>query len=786
MSTINMQTINNKNLELLAPAGSFDAMLAAVANGANAIYLGGSLFSARALATNFTNDEIKDTVKHCHLYNVKVYVTVNVLYSDDEFEQLIDYINFLYINQVDALIIQDLGLLKIVRDIFPDFEVHMSTQASVYNEYGVDFFKKLGVKRVVLARENTIEEISAICNSTNLDIEVFVHGALCMSYSGQCLFSSLIAKRSGNKGSCGQPCRLGYHILKDDKTITKDPSYLLSPKDLCTIENVGELIDAGVTSFKIEGRMKRPEYVASIVRQYRNAIDKHLNDIEQDYKNSVFEMKYMFNRGFTKGHIFNDENLLSKNFPGHQGLYVGDVTNYNKNKKIVSIRLSDNLKQHDRILFKNSNITRTVTKLFLNNKLVNSAQKGDLIELEMNDFIKNNDVVHVTYKNDLVNELSKTYIDNDIKFPIVMSFVADIEKQMLNLTMKQGSYIVSINNPVSIELAVNTPLSKDRISKQLKKLGDSIYYCESIEIDFDEKYTFSIKELNQLRRDAVLLLNKKRLEIYSRSNKNYIQDKKNTHRTLKKRIVKVRNINQYEAAIKHKGYSVYFPVDGDLEDAHKIAIKYNIDLNVYTGFLTSEETLKDLIISNVFVDVFDVIVSDYRALELLKNHKNCTLDRYFNLYNSNALNLMSEYNSILSIETKTNHLKSIHSNNEIYCYVYGFIETMNLKHCIISDFYHNKKIKGCNKCKNGCYSLLDRTKSSFEIYPDKDCNNTVYHDRPIVIEQYHKLNVDGIVLSFSKETINEVDEILNFYKFPNNSKCKISHKYGKTNGYLKV
>ena len=208
-----------KKVELLAPAGDQESLIAAIQNGADAIYLGGSLFNARAFAKNFDNNQLKWAIEYAHLRNVRIFVTVNTLFKDDEFNDLLQYIDYLYRIQIDALIIQDIGLFTIVRKYYPDFEVHMSTQASVMNSYGVKFFEELGASRVVLARENTIEEIRKVCNSTPLDIEVFVHGALCVGYSGQCLMSSFIGKRSGNRGQCAQPCRLNYKLKKMSENI---------------------------------------------------------------------------------------------------------------------------------------------------------------------------------------------------------------------------------------------------------------------------------------------------------------------------------------------------------------------------------------------------------------------------------------------------------------------------------------------------------------------------------------------------------------------------------------
>ena len=367
-----------KQIELLAPAGSYEALQAAVQNGANAIYLGGNDFSARAFATNFNRDELKQAVIYSHLRNVKIYVTVNTLYEDNQFENLKDYLLFLASINVDALIIQDLGLMAYVKKYFPNFEIHMSTQTSIYSLSAVKYFERLGVDRIVLARENSLEEIKNICNNSKLDIEVFVHGALCMSYSGQCLMSSMIAKRSGNKGACGQPCRLAYKLQKDGKNLDQVPSYLLSPKDLCTIENVGALIEAGITSFKIEGRMKRPEYVAIIVKQYREAIDAYFQkQNSKNYSKQIKEMKQMFNRGFTGGYLLQDKDLMADDYPGNRGIKLGSVLDYDKKRKVVKIKLIDKIKQGDRISFKSVDYTRTITKLFLNHRLVNQAVAKD-------------------------------------------------------------------------------------------------------------------------------------------------------------------------------------------------------------------------------------------------------------------------------------------------------------------------------------------------------------------------------------------------------------------------
>ena len=274
-------------IELLSPAGNMESLIAAIEAGCDAVYLGGTLFGARAFANNFNDEELIEAIKYAHMYGVKVYVTTNIIIYEHEVNNFLKYIDFLHKNNVDAIIVQDLGMLDLVHKTFPNLEVHASTQMHIHNLDGVIMAKKLGVKRVVLARETPIEVIKEIKNNVEMDLEIFAHGALCVSYSGQCLFSSLIGSRSGNRGSCVGSCRLPYKIVDEFNNKLNNGDYPLSMKDLNTLEYIGELIEAGVTSLKIEGRMKSPEYVYIVTKLYREAIDSY-------YKNKKV-IKTIFN-----------------------------------------------------------------------------------------------------------------------------------------------------------------------------------------------------------------------------------------------------------------------------------------------------------------------------------------------------------------------------------------------------------------------------------------------------------------------------------------------------------
>ncbi|HEY3423156.1 MAG TPA: peptidase U32 family protein, partial [Negativicutes bacterium] len=346
-------------IELLAPVGNREALVAAVESGADAVYLAGKLFGARASATNFSEEELADAVRFVHLRGVLVYVTVNTLLDNTEIPVLIRYLQYLYQIGVDAIIVQDIGVAKIVRDMLPAMPVHASTQMTIHNLDGVEFLAEIGFERVVLARESSLADLKHICSNTTIEIESFVHGALCIGYSGQCLMSSLIGGRSGNRGRCAQPCRLPYTLVnKNGDDVLKEAQageYLLSPKDFNTLELLPQMIEAGVNSLKIEGRMKRPEYVAVVVDTYRRAIDAYLADkhnyvvTQEDQK----DLAQIFNRDFTTAYLEGKQgrNMMSDRRPNNRGVRIGRVISYDLNSQMVTLKLDEPLWVNDIVEF---------------------------------------------------------------------------------------------------------------------------------------------------------------------------------------------------------------------------------------------------------------------------------------------------------------------------------------------------------------------------------------------------------------------------------------------------
>ena len=369
-------------IELLSPVGDLDCLKAAVQNGADCVYFGASNFSARAFASNF--DDLELAINYAKIRGVKTNLTLNTLIKNDEFEDAYNLAKKAYELGIDAIIVQDLGLAtRLIKD-FPDLPIHASTQMSIHNLQGTLKLQNLGFKRVVLARELCANEIEYICQNSNVEIECFIHGALCISYSGQCLFSSLVGGRSGNRGKCAQPCRLPYELVQNGNE-TIDKGFLLSTKDLCGLDYIPFLINAGVTSFKIEGRMKTPEYVATVTRIYRKYIDLALSGnpyvIDEKDKKDLLQV---FNRGLSSnGHLDKEpnKNLIYPIKPNNMGLPLGIIQKYNKTKGHITLKLQEELCVGDCISTQKENGSYNVSELMVKNKNIKIGNIGNLVTI---------------------------------------------------------------------------------------------------------------------------------------------------------------------------------------------------------------------------------------------------------------------------------------------------------------------------------------------------------------------------------------------------------------------
>lgn len=497
-------------IELLSPAGNMDALIAAVQAGADAIYLGGILFSARAFAGNFTNDEIKEAINYCHLYGVKVYVTCNILIYEHEVEKFLNYIDFLHQNNVDAIIIQDLGMLDLVHKIFPNLEIHASTQMHIHNLDGVMLAQKLGCKRVVLARETPIEKVREIINNSSCDIEIFAHGSLCVSYSGECLFSSLIGNRSGNRGSCVGSCRLPYKIVDELGNKLNSGDYPLSMKDLNTIAYIGKLIETGITSLKIEGRMKSKEYVYTVTKLYRMAIDSYYEKKEVEINTKLLDdLKRIYARSYTKGYLFNEkmEDILANDRPNHQGVYIGKVIKYHHG--YVDIKLIDDISINDgiRIIQDDEDYGLILNEFYINKKLVKEAHKNDIISFKVNKKIMINKMVFLTKDDSLIKSIEDTIKSKPRK--VLVDVKIQISLNNIIFKINDGKNIVEMQDNFPTK-ALKKATTKEEIQEKINKIGDTIYKINNLEIILDDNLFIPFNKLNELRRSAFLELDKKR------------------------------------------------------------------------------------------------------------------------------------------------------------------------------------------------------------------------------------------------------------------------------------
>ena len=761
------------SIELLAPAGDFDSLKAAIENGANAIYLGSKLFSARAFAKNFSLSEIKEAIDYAHLRDVRIFVTINVLYNDQDLPELIKLLDALYEYQTDALLIADIGLLKLVRHSYPDFEIHVSTQMTIHSLEAVHYFESLGVKRIVLSRENTIEEIKYICSHTSLEIEVFAHGALCVSYSGQCLMSSMIGHRSGNKGACAQPCRLPYQ-LEEDQTLIDDYSFLLSPKDLCTIDNIAEYIKAEVTSLKLEGRMKKPEYVAAITKAYRKAIDHLIKNTPNYNDEDIYDMKQMFNRKYTSGFPFHDQTIIDTSFSGNRGIAIGKVTGYSKMNHLVHIRLNKSLNQGDSIRFLAIDAGRPVNKMYKNGKLVSKGYPNDLIDIEFDIPVYQGQVVRTvsleTIKklNTITKEKKYRYID--------MFFEASLNKPA-QLTAKTNKYCSTIQSDILIESSKNNPTSPERIKQQLSKLGGTIFGLSNIDIYIEDNLFIPITLLNNLRKKAVKDLENQILNncIHNKKINNDIilKNYKNKENDI---YVIVYQIEQLNTALSYTN-NVYFYYDKNIDKAISLFKKYQTAVKFYLPHINKDNDLKKMK-ADIRLNDASLIVNDYGSLNLFSDH-DLILGTSFNITNSLSA---SAFNRpfIASYEITHAIIEKISNHNKVIIPVYGKTVNMITEHCLISQHYFGKKVPHCQKCKGHQYTLIDRKKEKFDVLTDERCRNHILHNRAIYLPEIKKGNR---VIILTNEDNNQTQMILDH--FFSNSLKELKKFINTTSGYYK-
>lgn len=699
-----------KRIELLSPAGNMNSLIAAVEAGADAIYLGGTLFGARAFAGNFNDDEIVEAIKYCHLRGVKVYVTTNILIYEHEVERFLNYIEFLHKNNVDAVLIQDLGMLDLVHKTFPNLECHASTQMHIHNLDGVIMANKLGCKRIVLARETSINLVKEIKEKVDVDLEIFAHGALCVSYSGQCLFSSLIGNRSGNRGSCVGSCRLPYKIVDDHNKTLNDGDYPLSMKDLNTLEYIGELIDAGVSSLKIEGRMKSPEYVYTVTKLYRMAIDSYYENgkvlIDEEELNNL---QKLFSRGFTKGYLFNEEidHILNTNRPNHQGIYIGKVIEYKNG--FVSVKLTEDVSINDgiRIVLKDDDYGAVLNEFYINKKLVKLANSGDTISFKVNKLIPKNSKVLLTKDSRLINKIDEEIKTNPRRVGITSLIKLRKNKPMEMIATDYTNSIKLLGDIV--EESKNHPTTGEEILEKMNKLSDTVYKFDNIRVDIEDNVFVPFKKLNELRHKLFEELDKARLY-----KKEFIKEKYSIeledypHTELKSVLVRKEDNDKYDII-----YS-----EDKSDEIYKIP-KIVYDYSIY-------DNNKEYLVGE---------------LGAFNNIKNISCDYSFNVVNSYTVALLHSLGAkriTLSLELTPKQIENI-----IEAYTKRYKKNPNLE-VIVSGYREVMCLKtNLNKLyKNDSIYLLDRFNNKYRIRNREDITYIYEHKKFIDNYNYYKLGIN--------------------------------------------
>ena len=729
-----------KRVELLSPVGNIESLYQAIHNGADAVYLAGKFFGARKYADNFTDEELLHVINYAHLYGVKVYVTTNTIIYNDEVEKLIKYLIFLHKNNVDAIIMQDIGMINLVRKVLPNLEVHASTQCHNHNKEGIECLKKLGINRIVLDREMSLSEI----NNIDIDIEkeVFIHGALCISYSGCCLFSSLNGGRSGNRGECVGSCRLPYKLIENDKVIDTKGDYLLSTRELNTLDNLKQILDANIDSLKIEGRMKSPEYVGYVTRLYRMLIDKYYNDEEMILtKEDIDKLKVLFNRKFTKGFLFND-NIINIESPNHQGINLGKVVKTTKSR--IYIKLSSVLNQEDGIRFKESNTGMIVNMLYdKHDNLVNKANPNDVISIPNKINLKENDIVLKTVDKKLLKELNN-YSKKKIK--VDYEIIAKLNNK-LYISITDGINKVEINGNV-VEPSINNPVTKEVIIEKLSKLGNTPFIVNKIEIEKDNNIFINLKELNELRRNLVNILIDKRIE--------------------NKKEVIINEVPKIEETIKRNKVSINVLVRNEeqlLTCLNKVDNIYTDDYNLYLKYKSNNVYYRTSRVMSKFYNYKNenILASELGSIYKYSKNNDVVSDYFLNVVNDYSIEFLKKLGVkrvVISPECDYNKIKLL-KNKDIEVIIYGKMELMIMKYCPLKELLNN-----CRVCKtnNNKYFLQDRLGYKYRIIHN-NCLTHIMHYKNIDyisnINEYINMGITNYRLELLDENEEEVLKILN-------------------------
>lgn len=764
-------------IELLSPVGDFDCLKAAVQNGADAVYFGANSFSARAFASNFDDNTLEQAINYAKVRGVKTNLTLNTLIKNDEMYNAIALAKKAYEFGIDAIIVQDLGLAKYLIKNFPGLPVHASTQMSVHNLDGVIALQKMGFSRVVLSRELSLKEIEYICKNSDVEIEVFVHGALCISYSGQCLFSSMVGGRSGNRGKCAQPCRLPYDLLENDKII--DKGYLLSPRDLCGLEFLPQLIKSGVNCLKIEGRMKTPEYVATVTRIYRKYIDlaeKNISfEIDEIDKQDLLQV---FNRGgFSNGHLDSNSNqkLIYPQKSNNMGIFLGTISNFNSNQGHISFTTESKLHVGDKICVENKKHETslyTISELMLNNKNIKEANLGDKIKIgRMKGNISVGDKIYKLSDKFLTSSAIDT-LDKELR-KINLSCEMTVKlNSPISLKVYDENISVEIISDIIPEIALKSPITKERLISQLCKTNNTPYNFQNIIINLGENlFISSIGGINELRRQALNKFEEKYISSFKRNlDIDFKFEPLSRLHSAKKLSLLLNIINpNYDYSLLHGVSRIYIPFKFFLnKECSNIISKI---CNSFDTFIYMPTIIRDnynnLINKNLpqILNTYKIsgfVLSNIGHFELLKNYKNYEFicNYTFNIFNNLSSCELPVNTITLSPELNKNDIENFKTNKNVELIVYGKTPLMTSNYCLLGK--SNKCYSSCShKCNSSNkYYLKDRLGFLFRAIPDNIQTVTTIYNSKITSIEHTNLNIDYARIDVLDEDISEINNII--------------------------
>lgn len=722
-------------MELLAPAGGRESLLAALNNGADAVYLGGKAFNARQSADNFDLKELEEAVLLAHSVGAKIHLTLNTLLREEELAPALEYAAKLYELGVDALIVTDLGLIKLLRKELPRFPLHASTQLTIHEEEGALYLKKLGMERVVLARELSLSEIDVI-TAKGIETEVFVHGALCISYSGQCLFSSLIGGRSGNRGRCAQPCRLPYTLL-DPKGEKRKAGYLLSPKDLSFLPALPELEKAGVTSLKIEGRMKRPEYVATVVRVYREALDNLKTGKPLPTEE---ELLAIFNRGFSRGYLYGNpmQDLMSYKRPNNRGVPLGRVRELGKGE--VLIELTAPLTVGDGIEFwigtgrSGTEVAEIHTE---KHKQVKTASPGERVWVRGRGKIAIGDRVFLTADRKL-QEQAQASFESSKPIPVAFTLTAKIGERASLLLEAQG-FEVEVRGKAMAEEARRRALDQEIAARHLLKLGGTPFVPSALKLELEGELALPPSDLNQMRREALNELSRK-IRKGRTLPQSFVAPKFQTREKKegKPRLAVWAGEGLWQGALRAGADLIYLPVGlSDLDKALlAIEARGKKAVIVWPRISTTVQTESYYRLTKGYQSQLAGILLGHLGQMRLAQALNLPLfsDFGFNCTNSEALFLLKESGikrATSSVELNLGQLRelSTHSPLPLELIFAGSLPLMVSRHCPVGSNAAGEKCAGLCSRQNPerIWYLEDRKNVRFPLVQDENCTTTLYN-----------------------------------------------------------